>query len=175
MKKIKRIDDFLNLVSEAFDNPLDIKWINKGNILRGLFSVNDHIYQIVCEDKGNNIWKYDFYFYEENKKFSPELTGFEKDKFRVLPTIKSGIQYLYDNRNINAIIFGSSDNSKGRKKIYESFCKLFCDQNNLDFYTKVHSNLDENIDRQIFIMFKKDMDKDILSDVVIKILEEEKF
>ena len=175
MKKIKKIDEYFDNLSETFDNPLDIKWIDKDPILRGLFTVNDNIYQIVCENKDNNIWKYDFYFYEKNKNFSPELTGFEKDKFRVLPTVKVGIKYLYENKDINAIVFGASDNSKGRKKLYEQFCKDFSSDNNLKYYTKIYSDLSENVDRQIFVLYKDYIDKEILSETILRILEEEKF
>jgi hypothetical protein len=172
-KFIKKMDNYFDMMSEAFDNPLDIKWVDKNPILRGLFTINDNIYQIVCENKDNNIWKYDFYFYEKDKKFSPELTGFEKDKFRVLPTIENGIEYLYNNKKVDCIIFGSSDKSKGRKKLYTAFCEKFCEKNNLEFYTKVYNS--DDIDRQIFVLYKEDIDKDILSETILKILEEEKF
>ncbi len=72
-------------------------------------------------------------------------------------------------------IFGASDKSRGRKSLYEQFCKDFSSDNNLEYYTKVHSDLNENIDRQIFILYKKDLDKDILTSTILEILEEEKF
>ncbi len=172
---IKKLDDFFDSISEAFDNPLSIKWIDKDMILRGLFTINNNVYQIVCENKGNNIWKYDSYHYNENNIFSPEITNINIDKFRVLPTIKVGIQYLYDNKDVDVIIFGASDKSKGRKKLYESFCEDFSKRNDLNYYTKVYSNLDQNVDRQIFVLFKSEVDRDILSDKIIQIIEEEKF
>jgi len=175
MKKIKKIEEYFDNLLEAFDNPLPIKWIDKDNILRGLFTVNDNIYQIVCANKGNNIWKYDFYFFDKNKDFKPELTGLEKDKFRVLPTVKVGMKYLYDSKDINAIVFGASDKSKGRKKIYEQFSKDFSTENNLEYYTKIYSDLTDNTDRQIFVLYKKEMDNDILAKTILEILEEEKF
>lgn len=175
MKRISKIDEYFNNISEAFDNPLPIKWIDKNAILRGLFVVNDNIYQIVCINKGNDIWKYDFYFYDKNKNFTTELTGLERDKFRVLPTVKFGIKYLYDNKNISAIVFGASDQSRGRKKLYEQFCKDFSLHNNLEYYSKVHSDLNENHDRQIFVLYKKSLDLDVLADTILEILEGEKF
>lgn len=175
-KFIKNLDDFFNSISEAFDNPLQIRWVDKDDILRGFFTVNDNIYQIVCENKGNSIWKYDFYFFEKDKnQFSIELTKNNKDKFRVLPTIKTGMQYLYDNKKVDAIVFGASDKSKGRKKIYESFCEFFSTNNNLKYYTKVHTDLETNIDRQIFILYKELINKELLTKTIFKILEEEKF
>lgn len=175
-KFIKKMDDYFDMISEAFDNPLPIKWIDKVDILRGLFTVNDNVYQIVCENKGNNIWKYDFYFYEKDKNsFSVELTENNKDKFRVLPTVRIGIQHLYDNKKVDCIVFGASDKSKGRKKIYESFCLDFSKVNKLEYYTRIYSDLNESVDRQIFILYKDRIDKEILSDTILKILEDEKF
>jgi len=166
---LKKLDYFFNILKEAFDNPLEIKWVDKGNTLIGLFRNNENVYKINCINKNNNIWKYDFYFFEENKIFTTELTGLNKDKYRVLPTIKIGIQYLVDNKSPNAIVFGAADKSKGRKKLYESFCIDFASKNNFNFYTKIED------DKQLFILFKDSLDKDILTETVIKIIDEEKF
>lgn len=174
MSNIKKLDEFFEMISEAFDNPLDIEWVDKGDILRGFFTVNDRIYQIVCENIGYDTWKYDFFFFKENKEFSIELTNIEKYKFRVLPTVESGIKYLFDNKNPNAIIFGAGDKSKGRKKLYDSFCKKFSEDNDLKFYTKIYTDLDKNIDKQIFLMYKDNIDLDLLTKIIYKILHDEK-
>lgn len=173
-KFVKKMDDFFKIISEAFENPLPIKWIDKYDLLLGIFIVNNNIYQIKCEDKKNHIWKYDFYILEENKKFSPELTGLESDKFRVLPTVKSGMEYLILNKEVNAIVFGATDKSRGRKKLYESFCVEFSEKNNFEFYTKIYSD-EGNSDKQIFIMYRKNIDMDNLSKIIFKIIEEEKY
>lgn len=165
---IKKLDDYLKYINEAFDNPLPIKWIDKDESIRGLFIVNENIYNISCINKGNYIWKYDFYFIDKDKTFSPELTNNEKDKYRVLPTIKSGMLYLINNKNVNAIVFGAADSSKGRKKLYESFCNKFSKDNSLEFYTKLQD------DKQIFVMYKKNIDKNILVDTIINIIDSEK-
>jgi len=165
---IKKLDDFFQSVSEAFDNPLEIKWIDKKSELIGLFTINNNIYQINCLDKGNYIWKYDFYYLTDDKSFSPDLTGFESDKFRVLPTVRDGMKYLIDNKKVNAIVFGAADDSKGRKKLYESFCIKFSKENDYLFYTKISNN------NQIFILYKDSLDLDILSETIIKIIEIEK-
>lgn len=95
---IKKLDEYFKIISEAFENPLSIRWVDKDNILIGLFTVNNNIFQINCINKNNNIWKYEFYIMDENKNFSPELTKNEKDKYRVLPTVKSGMMYLVNNK-----------------------------------------------------------------------------
>jgi hypothetical protein len=165
---IKKLDEYFKTISEAFENPLPIKWVDKNSILIGLFTVNSNIFQINCINKDNNIWKYDFYIMDKDKNFSPELTKNEKDKYRVLPTVKSGMQYLLDNKEFDAVVFGATDNSRGRKKLYESFCIEFSKDNNLEFYTKIQDN------KQIFTLFKKNIDKKILTDTIIQIVDEEK-
>jgi hypothetical protein len=165
---IKKLDEYFKTISEAFENPLPIKWVDKNSVLIGLFTVNSNIFQINCINKDNNIWKYDFYIMDKDKNFSPELTKNEKDKYRVLPTVKSGMQYLLDNKEVDAVVFGATDNSRGRKKLYESFCKEFSKLNNLEFYTKIQDN------KQIFTLFKKNIDKKILTDTIIQIVDEEK-
>ncbi len=165
---IKKLDEYFKTISEAFENPLPIKWVDKNNILIGLFTINNNIFQINCINKDNNIWKYDFYIMDKDKNFSPELTKNEKDKYRVLPTIKSGMQYLLDNKQVDAVVFGATDNSRGRKKLYESFCIDFSKDNNLEFYTNIQDN------KQIFTMYKKNIDNNLLIDTIKKIVEEEK-
>lgn len=166
---IKKLDEYFKMLSEAFDNPLNIKWIDEGNKLIGLFYVYENVYQINCNKKNNDIWKYDFYLYEDStNSLSPEITGFKKDKYRVLPTIKSGLEYLIKNKNVNAIIFGATDKSKGRKKLYESFCVDFARNNNFEYYTKLQD------DKQIFVLYKSNINKNVLMDTIIKTIEEEK-
>ena len=165
---IKKLDEYFKIISEAFENPLSIRWVDKDNILIGLFTVNNNIFQINCINKNNNIWKYEFYIMDENKNFSPELTKNEKDKYRVLPTVKSGMMYLVNNKKVDAIVFGATDSSRGRKKLYESFCNDFSKENNFEYYTSIQN------DKQIFVMYSKNIDKNILIDTIIKIVDEEK-
>ena len=165
---IKKLDEYFKIISEAFDSPLPIRWVDKDSILIGLFTVNDNIFQINCINKTNNIWKYDFYIMDKEKNFSPELTKNEKDKYRVLPTIKSGMKYLIDNKKVNAIVFGAVDKSKSRKKLYESFCMDFARNNNFEYYTKLQD------DKQMFVLYKSNIDKNILMNTIIKTIEEEK-
>lgn len=38
MKNIKKLDEYLDEVSEAFDNPLPIKWVYKRHINRIIYN-----------------------------------------------------------------------------------------------------------------------------------------
>lgn len=164
---IKKLDEYFDMLSEAFNNPLDIKWVDKGDILIGLFIAYEHVYRINCVNKGDNMWKYDFYLYDQGRnEFSPELTGYEKDKYRVLPTVKVGLEYLDSTKSPDVIVFGATDKSRGRKKLYESFCVDFAKKNNFIFYTKMQD------DKQIFILYKNGVDRNILISKVMDIVQE---
>ena len=168
MDFLKSIDGYFKLIEEAFGNPLPIGWDDKTNVLIGLFHVNNRVFQLNCEERVDNIWKYDFYILNNDKKLSPELTGLDKDKFRVLPTVKTGFYYLHETKNPNAIIFGAADKSRGRKKIYESFAQKFASENNYIFYTKMFDDL------QVFVLYKENTDKQILYNTLTEVIENEK-
>lgn len=56
VNKIKNIKDnfqeFLDYLSESYDSPVDITWIEKENLI-DLFCVNDKVYQINCINNGD--------------------------------------------------------------------------------------------------------------------------
>jgi hypothetical protein len=164
---VKKLDDYFKMVSEALKNPLDIRWIDKGSNLVGLFAAYNHVYQINCVDKGYNIWKYDFYLYDQGKnEFSPELTGYEKDKYRVLPTVELGVNYLYKLKSPDAIVFGAVDQSRGRKGLYDSFCKKFSKEVGYEYSTNVSEG------KQIFVLFKREIDREVLISKVMEIVQD---
>lgn len=172
MNHLVRLEQFFN---ESFDSkPCDIKWVDKGEILRGLFQVDDNIFQIICKNKSDNIWSYDFLIYEaKDNTFSPDLTHSGKKMFSILKTVELGMQYFFNLKKPISIVFGASDESKGRKSIYEAFCQKFSKNNNLRYLTKIYN--EDNIDRQIFILYDENIDKDLLTDVAISILVDGKF
>jgi len=162
---IRKMDDYFRMVEDAFNNPVEIKWIDKKDHLIGLFTVNESVYQIDCKEYGNKIWKYDFFIVsigKEGPTLNPNLTNYERDKYRVLPTIRSGMEHLYDLKSPDAIIYGALDDSKGRKKLYESFSKEFSKTKNWEFYTKVEK------DKQIFVMYDGSIDMEYLFQTIKK-------
>lgn len=164
---MKTWKEFWKNMNEGLDNPVDIKWTDKGGELGGFFIVNDKVYSIICKDKGDRVWTFKFYKFDENtKKLSPELTGDNKNVFRVLPTIKDGFDYLIEVKNPDALVFGALDSSEGRKKLYHSFSEKMV----LEYGFKYSTN--QNGDKQIFILYKN-IDKDLLMDKVVQITEEE--
>ncbi len=168
MKYIKTINERWIEINEALDNPLEIKWIDKDFEISGFFTLNKSAYNIRCINKGDNIWTYKFYkFDDKEQKLSPDLSNDKKNVFRVLPTIKIGFDYIINLKNPDALIFGALDKSEGRKKLYNSFCEELI--KNYDY--KYTTNRKE--DRQIFILYKPSIDENILMNKVEEIILEE--
>lgn len=167
---MEHIITYLSHVSEALKNPVDIRWIEHPGQLIGLFIVNDNVYQLTCTEKREGYWKYKFHHVEKREKYvlSPELTGISKDRWRVLPTVKKGLEHLVETKKVTATIFGATDSSKGRKKLYESFCENFSKEQGFRFFTRMED------DRQIYILYRPDTDPDILQEVTEEIISEEK-
>ena len=157
---IKKMDEYFDMVSEAFDSPLDIRWVDKDDKLIGLFTVYNNVYQINCNNIGDDFWTYKFFFYDKEKNvMDPNLTGFDKDKFRVLPTVKEGIINLINEKNPMCIIYGSLDESLGRKKLYDSFSKELSQKYDYEYTTQ---GIGEYGEKQIFILYKNNINKQLL-------------
>lgn len=177
-KFIKKLDDFFEIVKEAFKDPLEIKWIDKAGHLIGLFEINDNVYQINCVEKSNKIWKFDFYSVERKEDsivLSPDINNRERDKFRVLPTVLVGLEYLVLQKEPESIILGAADSSKGRKKLYASFLEDFSLKMDYKFYTKVYqTSEDVTSTKQLFVLYKEGIDSDKLYSTIISSIEDEK-
>lgn len=166
-RSIRSWEDFCTEIREGLDNPVDIRWVDKGIELGGFFVVNDKTYSIICKDKGDNIWTYKFYRFDDiDKKLSPDLTKDNKNVFRVLPTVELGLSYLIDIKNLSGLIYGALDRSEGRKKLYHSFSEKLADK-----YGFIY-NTSRSDDKQIYILYKPNFGKDIIFNKVREIVEE---
>lgn len=168
MKHIKTNKDFeksLDYLLESYNTPVDIKWIDNNNQLIGLFMINDKIYQITCADKGEDIWTYKFYLYENNE-LSPNLTNYKRGSLSVLSTVRDGMKYLLNNKQPKGLVFGALDKSEGRKKLYLTYSNEISNLYNYEFITKNQDN------KQLYILFKNDIDREILFKKIQEIIEE---
>ena len=102
------------------------------------------------------------------------MTNRERDKFRVLPTVLVGLEYLVLQKSPEAIIL-AADSSKGRKKLYASFLEDFSLKIDYKFYTKVYQTSDDiTSTKQLFVLYKEDTDTDKLYSAIISSIEDEK-
>lgn len=154
--------DFLNSLTESFNTPVDIKWIEKEDII-GLFCVNNNVYQINCINRGEDIWTYKFYLYDEKtKELLPELTNFNVGKMSVLSTIRKGMIHLIETKNPKCLIYGSLDKSESRKKLYLVFSR------ELESKYGFKLNTASFFDKKVFVLHK-----DIESEKIENVIKEE--
>lgn len=159
---------FIQGLSESLDTSnIKIRWIDKVNRLIGLFDVGNNTYQLDFNLTGD-VWSYKFYLAKKVDStiiLSPDATGIETDKYKVLSMSKSGILYIIENKKPNAIIFSAINETESkrikigeqeltkRQHIYlmlvEQIPELFPD------YTYDIENIEGN---QIYIVYKKELD-----------------
>ena len=170
MDYLKKLDEYFIMIEEAFDNPFNINWITKNNLLLGAFKLNNNLYTIKCKNYGDNFWSFRFdFFNSDTKQFSSELTNNNKDVFRVLPTIKQAFYHLFDTTNPICIIFGAVDNSSSRRSIYKKFSNQFCKEKDWLLFDKSYLNMN------LFALYDKNLDPILLYDKIKVVVEDEKF
>jgi hypothetical protein len=161
---IDKYDNYIRKLFESYENPVDIRWVDKDNKLIGLFIIDNIVYKIECSLHENDIWSYKFMRHIKDNDFTLQLNDENNkittlSKMNVLGTIRKGMEYLIINKNPSALIFSALDESTGRKKLYQRFS----DEIVKEFkYTQVTFLKDG---KQIFILYKN-IDLKIVIDVI---------
>lgn len=162
MNIIKEFNNYISLVEESLDSPVDISWEFNTNEIFGYFSVDDKKYRIEFLKQIGNNWSYSFSYLSENS-WSYNITHSGVSGFSVLSTIKSGLYEMYKNFNPNSIIFSAIDNSNSRKRLYKSFCQDFCQVNSLNFSNRGDDH------HQIFLMFRNDLESNEKEEIMLSV------
>ena len=161
MEKNRKIEKYLDFafdkVFDALQNPVNIIWKEKSNAIFGTFFISEREYSIKAVLIKKNVFKFKFYSKKEDGTYSTSMTGLNTDVYRVIPTIKNAMIYLIENYNPNGIMFGATDNSDTRKKMYTSFSEELEKKYLYNFYTKGKNNI------TIFLLYKNLTEKDIES------------
>lgn len=92
-------------------------------------------------------------------KKGDQLLNKEGYKISVIPTVKSGIDFILNNIKPNGIIFVAMDESKGRKNIYDRYCTTV-DSNIWQVYTKIFEN------NKIYVIHKKGISGAIIFETI---------
>ena len=148
-----KFDDFIKILLESYDNPVDIKWVDKNNKLIGLFIIDNTIYKIECNSHDDNIWSYKFMRHIKDNNFTLQLNDVNNkistlSKMCILGTVRKGMEYLILSKNPSALIFSALDDSIGRKKLYQRFS----DEISKKFKYNKDTYLQD--DSQVFILYK---------------------
>lgn len=154
---MKHIDEYMDFLIEAYNTPVDIDW-EIGPPLVGRFKVLDLDYKIYSDVVINGFMTYKFK-YKKDETYSDQLLNKGGYKISVIPTIKSGLDFILNDIKPNGVIFSALDESKGRKNIYDRYCKSV-DTNIWDVYSKIYD------DKKIWVIYKKGISGDIVFDTI---------
>lgn len=109
--------EFLELLSEAGKEAVEIKWNKKGKNLYGEFLVKDQKFEIevtLMDNKAADV--YQFKFYRDKKT---KMHDDFKYNFSVVPTIREALDYSVNLLKPDVLVFASSDESSARKSMYK--------------------------------------------------------
>jgi hypothetical protein len=114
------------------------------------------------------MWASKFYFYnKETKEFEINKTNLNSiSRFAIFRTIDiANIEFL-ETINPNGMVFTATDNSRGRKMLYDRFSLSVKDKLGYEYITEY----DEDIDAQIYILYK-DIDLNSVTDAVSEFIK----
>lgn len=172
MKHIKNYDEygdkmknFIESLFEAMDNPYDVKYdfseIN--NTIQGFFTDGKTDYVIDAQILPNDFYLFKFKSNDGvDGNYTTELNNNRGvAKYRVLATIKNSLDYIMDNLKAKGVLFGATDSSKGRKRLYDRY---------VDDYIKKHPNKDcmktVNNDENYYLIHNIEEDREILINAI---------
>ena len=142
------MDLYLGRIFEAFEKSTEILWNKFPMHWKGHFKVQDTEYEIFAKNystKGQWLFKF-----TGNGSF--DLIGDYKKAFIVLPTIEKAINELFIEKDPEVFIFLTVDDSRGRKNLYERFCKKIQAERNLNYQTEEYG------DTKFYLLTKHEYD-----------------
>jgi len=172
MDLIKRFNDYFDKIEEAFNTPAIVEWQENDEALIGYFEVEQNKFRIECLKQIGNNYSYGFAIFRDNN-WSYQLANLDNGGFSVLATIKEGLEYLYNKRTPNAILFSAVDNNTTRKRLYEGHCHKFCEKHGL----KLSNRGDDDKSKILFLMFNDNIseyEREEIFSSVKKMIEEGK-
>lgn len=65
--KIKSFEELTKGIKEALDSPIEVKWNKLKSDWIGTFQTDKNEYNITIQEQKYDIWKYKFFFVENDK------------------------------------------------------------------------------------------------------------
>ena len=168
MKFIKLFEEyFTDNLTEAFDNPVEIDWDLIGHdIIIGKFVVNNTNYKIVLQYIIHDCLTFKFSVEINGKYVTKLLNDNSKNYIKVLPTILKGILFILENVKPTGIVFGATDDSRGRKNVYDRFINMYIDN------SKIYKTfMREENNEKIYIIYNKNVGNTFIPDVLEYVLK----
>jgi len=125
---VDRFNDYFSKIEEALSSPQDISWNFSDESSVGFFDINGVKYRIEYLKQIGNNYSYSFSIFKGgNWIYDISEDG---NVFKVLSTIIHALELLFNKTGPDSIIFSAIDDNVTRKRIYERYCKDFCQKYN---------------------------------------------
>lgn len=160
LRNIDYFKDFIKKIDEAFQTSVPVEWSKIGTTLYGKFLIKENEFKIISEVIIHGFMTFKFKAFHD-KKFTTEMTNRGTDTIQLIPTIKESLEFILNDVSPNGIVFGATDDSKGRKYIYDRFCKEWV-KDNIDWEWKGYNI--ENM--KLYFLNKKNVKKEEILDVL---------
>ena len=153
----------LNDLAEAFNTPIDVKW-NKGKNWVGEFEIDGGKYQVEITSHSDKEKHYLFKFTLDDKF---DMINDVKKALTTIPTIKKAAIDFINEVKPNVLMFTALDKSRGRVKMYTSFCNDIKQSHGYEYMVK------EMNGKKLFILLKEADPMELLNSIhdVLKSLQ----
>jgi hypothetical protein len=146
----------------------NINYKIKDNLLIGEFTINKKEYLIIFREYDKKISTVKFYRKNIVGDWVTEIVEKNEQNIgqsgRVLSTIKkSAIDYLKE-KDVDFLLFGALDGSKGRKNLYTWFCNFITLNNPILKYKRIKYIQDT----LIFIIYKHNLDVSVIDNEMMQ-------
>jgi hypothetical protein len=143
-------------LQEAYNTPVPIKWEETQLGIEGYFKILDMNYTIIANTMVHGFMSYKFTSENNNTELLNSTKGYA---IQLIPTIKSSLYFILDTIQPNGIVFSATDNSRGRKLLYDKYC------NELLKNPKWRLNIRIDGDVKMYIIYNSAVNSEMLIDV----------
>jgi len=124
MNLFKKFEEYFLNIEESLSTSSEIIWDRNNDSFVGYFEIDGNKYRIEYLKQIGTNYSFSFSYFKD-EYWNYEITNIGNG-FRVLSTIISAIDFLYEQTKPDSIIFSAIDDNSTRKRLYEKFCKDFC-------------------------------------------------
>jgi hypothetical protein len=166
---LEKFEEYFLKIEESLSTPSKVDWIQDGNNHIGLFEINGNRYRIEYFKQIGENYSLSFSYFDD-EHWNYEITNIGNG-FRVLSTIIKSIDYVYNLTKPDSIIFSAIDDNTTRKRLYEKYCKDFCEKFGFKFSNRGNDRM------VMYVLFDDNVSndrKEMIFQSVKKIVEEGK-
>ena len=165
IRKILReeIDFYLKQISEGLNEPINVELIKDGDDYKGIFNVDEVIYDINIINVGDNAFLYKF---TANNSYN--LTNDIKKAFSIIPTIQNNVKNFIINYSPRIFIFVKTDKSKSRDRFYSEFLENTSNEFGYNYDIKNFENI------TFYCIYNDEVKNDEITSIIMSVIKQNK-